>query len=242
MKTDELPGLPHSDTIHDTDAGDHTVVGAAGVGLAAAITAGGRSRRFGQDKALYAVQGVPLLNRVAGSLQAFSPRLLIAPEGRYILAGWAQHADLRPGEGPLAGLETALSVLAAHGSVHDSAPLWLAFAAVDLPNLTARYWHLLADRAGPGARPTVRAVLGLDARQRPQPLAGLYHVSLLPLVTALLGAGERRMLALTEHLTSEQGAAGEARPGQGPGCEFVPWEVVEAVCPEAYVNLNTPPE
>ena len=79
--------------------------------LAAAITAGGQSRRFGQDKALYELDGVPLLNRVADSLQHASPRLLVAPAGRYRLDGWQTVPDLRPGQGPLAGLETALTAL-----------------------------------------------------------------------------------------------------------------------------------
>jgi molybdopterin-guanine dinucleotide biosynthesis protein A len=209
------------------------------VPIAAAITAGGQSRRFGQDKALYPVQGVPLLNRVAASLEGCSPKLLIAPEGRYVLAGWTNRVDLRPGEGPLAGLETALRALKAQAETGPlPAPLWLAFAAVDMPNLKPGYWRLLADHASSGAaRPDIRAVLGLDARHRPQPLAGLYSVSLLPLVTALLDAGERRMLALIDQLT-----AGEPANPAEQRLELVDWEQIGAACPAAYVNLNTRPE
>ena len=54
---------------------------------AAAITAGGQSRRFGQDKALYKVGGLPLLHRVAASLDSFAPRMLIAPAGKYRASG-----------------------------------------------------------------------------------------------------------------------------------------------------------
>ncbi|MGY2892077.1 molybdenum cofactor guanylyltransferase [Deinococcus sp. UYEF24] len=237
MNTDELAEPLRPDAHQKSDAA------ASDVHLAAAITAGGQSRRFGQDKALYPVRGVPLLNRVAGSLEAFAPKLLIAPAGRYTLTGWSNHSDFRPGEGPLAGLETALSMLDAHHAAQQLAtPHWLAFAAVDLPNLTARYWQLLAGRAGPEVQPAVQAVFGLDDRQRPQPLAGLYHVSLLPLVTALLDAGERRMQTLIEHLNPEQIDPGEPPSENVPGCELVAWEQVEAVCPGAYVNLNTPPE
>ena len=67
--------------------------------LAAAITAGGQSRRFGQDKALYAIGGVTLLQRVAASLRACEPRVLVAPPGKYTVSGWQNVSDLRPGEG-----------------------------------------------------------------------------------------------------------------------------------------------
>ncbi|WP_052195233.1 molybdenum cofactor guanylyltransferase [Deinococcus radiopugnans] len=146
----------------------------------AVITAGGRSSRFGSDKALALLDGQPLLRHVADSLQACPTRLLIAPPGRYTLAGWEVIPDTRPGEGPLAGLEAALN--------HAQTP-WLAFTGVDLPGLTPGFWGALARARTPAAR----AVLALDGAGRPQPLAGLYHCDLLPHVTALLDSGERRL-------------------------------------------------
>ena len=185
--------------------------------LAAAITAGGHSRRFGQDKALYPLGGVPLMNRVAASLEACAPRLLIAPEGRYVLPTWQHVPDLRPNAGPLAGLETALVALAAQ--VHGGG--WLAFSAVDLPFLTPDYWALLAAQREVG----VQAVVGLDDGGQRQPLAALYHTSATPQVTALLGGGERRMKTLLESLAVAE----------------VGWQHIEEVCPDTFVNLNTPP-
>ena len=196
---------------------DH--VNAAPPGIAAAITAGGQSRRFGQDKALYEVGGVPLLHRVAGSLHALAaPRLLIAAPGRYTLPGWQTIPDLRPGQGPLAGLETALTALL---DFHPAGG-WLAFAAVDLPHLTPEYWEVLRHRTGEG----VQAVTGLDDTGRRQPLAALYHSSALPQVEAMLDVGVRRMGAVLERLTLAE----------------VAWQQVAAVHPETYLNLNTLPE
>jgi len=185
--------------------------------VAAAITAGGQSRRFGQDKALYLVEGASLLDRVARSLENHAPRLLIAPGGRYALRGWQNVPDLRPGDGPLAGLETALTLLETHPASNG----WLAFSAVDLPNLTPRYWWLLESRISD----TVQAVTGQDARGRPQPLAALYHVAVRPQVTALLDAGERRMQALLGQLETTS----------------LPWDELGAAFPDVYANLNTPP-
>ncbi|OLV19999.1 molybdenum cofactor guanylyltransferase [Deinococcus marmoris] len=146
----------------------------------AAITAGGRSSRFGSDKALALLRGQPLLRHVADSLQGCPERLLISPAGKYVLDGWEIISDTRPGEGPLAGLEAALS---------RSSTEWLAFTGVDLPGLTPDFWATLAQARTPDAL----AVLPLDSEGRPQPLAGLYRREVLGRVTGLLEAGERRL-------------------------------------------------
>ncbi|ULH15725.1 molybdenum cofactor guanylyltransferase [Deinococcus sp. KNUC1210] len=178
---------------------------------AAAITAGGQSRRFGQDKALFVIGGQTLLERVAGSLTHFEPRLLVAPAGKYVQDGWQHLPDTRPGAGPLAGLEAALGA---------APPGWLAFSAVDLPFLTQAYWTRLTD----AVQPDVQAVYGLDASGRRQPLAALYRTAALPTVTALLDAGERRMLALLDAL---------------PGVALE-WAQLQIFGERLYQNLNTP--
>ncbi|PYE54410.1 molybdenum cofactor guanylyltransferase [Deinococcus yavapaiensis] len=151
--------------------------------LAGAITAGGRSKRFGTDKALFEFEGRSLLRRVADSLDDCEPKLLIAPPGKYDLGGWRLVDDTRPGEGPLAGLEAALA------QVDD----WLAFAGVDLPFVRPELWNVLA-------RFTLGAdlVVPLDEAGRRQPLSALYHASLLPRVTALLDGGERKLNELQQ--------------------------------------------
>ena len=146
----------------------------------AAITAGGQSSRFGSDKALARWQERTLLEHAAAGLAGCGRRLLIAPPGKYTLPGWENWPDTRPGAGPLAGLEAALT---------HAAPGWVAFTGVDNPALTADYWAaLLAAR-----RPDALSVQALHPQRGPQPLGALYHTDLLPQVTALLGAGERRL-------------------------------------------------
>ncbi|PTA66833.1 molybdenum cofactor guanylyltransferase [Deinococcus arcticus] len=148
--------------------------------LTAAVTAGGRSSRFGSDKALAQVDGQTLLQRVCASLQGCAVRLIVAPEGRYAVPGWQVVPDTRPGQGPLAGLEAALRA---------APPGWVAFAGVDLPDLTEAHWQALWLACTAEAR----SVQAQDAQGRPQPLAALYHTGLLPRVTALLDSGERRL-------------------------------------------------
>ncbi len=200
----------------DNRTGGNDLLQGVQLPLAAAITAGGQSRRFGHDKALYEIGGVTLLNRVAASLQTCGPRLLIAPVERYSVSGWQNVPDLRPGEGPLAGLEAALAAVQEHGDG------WLAYSAVDLPNLTQEYWAFLACRRSPG----VLAVVAHDEGGRPQPLAALYHTAALPEVQALLDAGERRMGRLL---------------GRTPVCHVV-WSELGALFAGVFENLNVPPE
>ncbi|WP_216328162.1 molybdenum cofactor guanylyltransferase [Deinococcus aestuarii] len=180
-----------------------------------AITAGGRSSRFGSDKARALLEGRPLLHHVAASLEGCPLRLLVAPPGRYELPGWRGVPDTRPGEGPLAALEAAL-----HAAGAERGAGWVAFAGVDMPRLTPAYWAALAAARTPGAQ----AVLALDEEGRPQPLAALYHTDRQPHVTARLGAGERRLRAAPD----------------GRSSVLVPFEVVEAAAPGALRNVNTP--
>ena len=144
------------------------------------VTAGGRSSRFGSDKALVTWQGRTLLACACAPLEAAAGRLIIAPEGRYHMPGWRVTPDTRPGEGPLAALEAAL---------HAAPDGWVAFTGVDLPCLTRAYWETLLAARAPG----VLGVQALDGLRRPQPLAALYHTSLRAHVTGLLDAGERRL-------------------------------------------------
>lgn len=146
----------------------------------AVITAGGQSSRFGTDKAEARLGDRTLLEHVAASFVGVAGRLLIAPPGRYALPGWPVVPDTRPGEGPLAGLEVALT---------HAAPGWVAFTGVDLPGLTPGYWRALAAARTPGTW----CVQALDEHGRAQPLAALYHTDLRPHVSALLDAGERRL-------------------------------------------------
>nr|WP_221269890.1 molybdenum cofactor guanylyltransferase [Deinococcus budaensis] len=182
--------------------------------MVGAITAGGRSSRFGRDKAGALLEGRTLLAHVAASLEGVGLRLLVVPPGRYDLPGWRELPDTRPGQGPLAALEAALAAAQA-----QAGPVWVAFAGVDMPRLTPAYWRALAQERGPD----VRAVQALDAQHRPQPLAALYHTSLRPAVTAQLDAGERRLRAA-------------APPG---ATRTVPHAVIETVSPGALQNVNT---
>jgi molybdopterin-guanine dinucleotide biosynthesis protein A len=80
---------------------------------AAAVLAGGASRRMGRDKATLAVGGVALAAGVlAAAARVADPVVLVAPEG-HPARRLGPRVVTDPGEGPLAALAAALAALAA---------------------------------------------------------------------------------------------------------------------------------
>jgi molybdenum cofactor guanylyltransferase len=80
---------------------------------AAAVLAGGASRRMGRDKATLAVGGVALAARVlAAAALVADPVVLVAPEG-HPARGLDAPVVTDPGQGPLPALAAALAALEA---------------------------------------------------------------------------------------------------------------------------------
>jgi molybdopterin-guanine dinucleotide biosynthesis protein A len=75
-----------------------------------AVLTGGRSSRMGRDKALIAVDGVPLAVRVATALRVAGATAVVAVGGdldALAALGLDARADLYPGNGPLGAILTA---------------------------------------------------------------------------------------------------------------------------------------
>ncbi|MDQ3398630.1 MAG: NTP transferase domain-containing protein [Deinococcota bacterium] len=195
--------------------------------ITAVISAGGKSRRFGRDKALEPLAGYPLIQHVAASLGGFPHRLILCSHDRYDFLGWPRALDLIEAKGPLGGLYTA---------IHHSATPWLAFAAADMPFLTADYWRVMAGFVADASvsKVTCQAVIARGPDGRLQPLAGLYHRSLLPSITTRLQAGgagaELSLLALLKHAIIDDAVY------------EVPWEALLAQAggqAHYFYNINT---
>ena len=153
------------------------------------VLAGGRSTRMGQDKALLDWGGVPLVAHVCAQVRAAidGPLVVVTAEGQALpeLDLVELVTDLEPDRGPLEGLRTGLTALAARSEA--------AFVtSVDAPRLRPELIRALVVRLG-DADAVLPATEGLV-----HPLTGVYRTSLAALAGALLDEGERRARRLGE--------------------------------------------
>lgn len=163
--------------------------------VAVAVLAGGGSRRMGRDKAAVEVEGRPLLERTlaaAGPVASpGAPVTVIGSPGSPASAALGRWVpDRRPGQGPLAGLETALAVA---GPVDV-----VLVVGVDHPWLATPVLAALVDTLL--AAPEVLDGVVLGTAEGPLALLGAYRPSAGSRATDLLDAGERRLHRLVDRL------------------------------------------
>ena len=156
-----------------------------------AILAGGASRRFGSLKALAAVGGRTIGERVREALgEAVGRVVLVANEPeRYAGLDLPSRPDARPGMGPVAGIETAL-----RWAEEEGRPGALV-AACDMPFLDPRALRLFADLARL-AVPSPDAVAVRMEDGKSPPLCAYLSVRCLPAVERVLAGSDRSVRAL----------------------------------------------
>jgi molybdopterin-guanine dinucleotide biosynthesis protein A len=180
--------------------------------VAAAVLAGGSSRRMGRDKATLPVGGVELARGVVEVARGVAdPVVLVAPGGHPAAALAARsgaHWVADPGEGPLAAIAAALRAV--------EAPHLLVLAG-DHPELRAPLLALLiAERAGGEAVACRRG-------PRLEPLVAVYQRdAALAAATALLdGGADRSMRALLGALRTRVIEEPRWRRADPAGASFV---------------------
>lgn len=184
--------------------------------VAGAVLCGGASRRMGTDKALLPVDGVPLAERVARTLEAAGCRPVVFVGGdapRLAALGRPVVADRWPGAGPVGGVLTALGELTGARAV--------LVAACDLPALTSD-----AVRAVVAAHVAHRRDAGpsvtIAESDRPEPALGCWSPAAAGEIARRFPA-ERGLLAIARSLGAASVAVDPAamrnanRPGDLPG-------------------------
>ena len=147
-----------------------------------AVLAGGKSQRFGSDKAAALLGGQPLINHAAAALAIWCDSVVITGRKEGLapcLPDWPE-----PNMGPLAGLAAALRHAEAEGYAA------VLSCGVDSPGLPQDLPALL------GAAPVCLA---------DQPVIGLWPAAAFGTAEAiLLGSGRHSMKALAEALRARQ--------------------------------------
>ncbi len=147
------------------------------------ILAGGKSSRFGSDKARAEIQGFPLIQRIAQLLGDSAIDVTVVADGRdkYADLGLRTIADVNPGDGPLMGLMTALKDALERG--HE----WVFLTSCDLLILRPAWLEDLFAHANPPQ--SFVAFRGTFW----EPLVACYHVSLIPPISQRLRQGQTAM-------------------------------------------------
>ncbi len=136
--------------------------------ISAAILAGGKSTRMGQDKALLEIDGKPMLQRVVESVSEWvEDVMIISNHKNHAFVGVPVYADIVPSCGPLAGIYTAL--------LKSRHPQCLILAC-DLPFLSVDLFRLLSDNRGK------EDVVAMQSDKGVEPLCALYDKTCLAFI------------------------------------------------------------
>jgi molybdopterin-guanine dinucleotide biosynthesis protein A len=160
------------------------------------VLAGGASRRMGRDKALLPFQGLTLIEWIAAEVQAAAGSVSIAGNPHlYAHLPFRVIPDLRPGCGPLAGLESAFE---------DTDAEWILASACDMPTVNRALFRKLLDRADNRSD----AVIPRTPDGRLHPLCAAYRRTALPHIRGALDQSRYRVLDAMKSLRIDELAIG----------------------------------
>ena len=158
--------------------------------LTGLILAGGRSRRFGEDKSRHVINGRAMIEHVVEAVAVVAEALLISvgADGAEVdCPPIRQVVDRYADAGPLAGL---------HAGLAAAETPWLLAVACDMPFITPEVLRALTAVRGP----KVDAVVARSPDGRLHPLCACYHQNIVPVVEAHLEAGTLAMHRLLDGL------------------------------------------
>ena len=149
--------------------------------ITGAVLAGGKSVRFGKNKALQELRGKRFIERAVESLRLFcDPVIVVANDlGPYLDLGVPLVRDIVPNQGPLGGIYTALLF---------SSTDWILVKATDMPFLVPELAALLI-----GAKEGFDAVVPTLGDYY-EPLLALYNRRCLPPIIRQLEDPDERQI------------------------------------------------
>ncbi len=163
------------------------------------ILSGGRSSRFGRNKALAMLKGRPVIEHVADIMSRVFGRALMlvtnTPD-EYEFLSMPMVADLIPGHGPLSGLHAAMESLAQGNVRFDSGmvPDRVFMVACDMPVLNPRLIKWMVRLSEPAS------LVIPEVGGRLQPLHAIYHLSLRQIIREMMEQGSYRIGTLVDRV------------------------------------------
>lgn len=165
------------------------------------VLAGGKSSRFGSDKATHLVDGKPMALWVADALSRYAaPITLVGKRELHAGLGLPLIQDSVVGAGPLAGIVTALA---------NARKPWCLIAACDMPRLGSAPLDTLVHMAG---RTKSHAILLQTPDGRVQPLCALYARAAHGPLSAALSKGVRKVTDALDGVSWEMLEASDSPP------------------------------
>lgn len=164
--------------------------------LSGYVLAGGGSTRFGRDKALVEIGGAPMLLRMRSLLSDVTKEVkVIAAPQKYAALGIIGISDRWEGQGPLAGIITALQTTQETGGATE----WNLIVGCDMPLLTREWLTYLAERAEASSAEVVapRSAQGLE------PLCACWRTSAAANLQRAFEGGTRKITEAMKHLHME---------------------------------------
>lgn len=150
------------------------------------ILAGGGSTRFGRDKALVDIGGTPMLLRMRSLLGEITEEVnVIAAPHKYAALCISSISDRWEGQGPLAGIITALRTTKETGGAIE----WNLIIGCDMPFLTREWLTYLAERAQASSAEVVTP----ESAQGMEPLCACWRTSAAAKLQQVFEGGTRKI-------------------------------------------------
>ena len=138
------------------------------------ILAGGKSSRYGTDKALIRIREQTIIEKLACELSSVFSRMMIIANAAdtFAFLNYPVHPDIIRNIGPLGGIHSALS---------NAETDRIFLLSCDMPHMTGGFIRFIVDH--PSDRPIVLPVTNGII----QPLCGIYSKACLPVIMDLIG-------------------------------------------------------
>jgi molybdopterin-guanine dinucleotide biosynthesis protein A len=183
--------------------------------ITAVILAGGASKRYGQNKALLEISGVPLIDRIAEQMRNIFTRVILVTNQKkdFEYLGLPIVEDIIKGLGPIGGIYTGLSSITEHAGF---------FVACDMPLLHKGLIRYMVENIDNHAAvvPSIGEFV--------EPLHALYARSCLGPIKGLIDAKRYQVRLLYDYVSVRYVKEDEIRTFSSPA--------------EIFLNINTPDE